>query len=42
MEEGRCHFDALQAKALEVLQEQQDTDAGLLLYNLSLGVIVKI
>ena len=33
MEEGRCDFDALQAKALEVLQEQQDTDAGLLLYN---------
>lgn len=33
MQEGRCDFDALQAKALEVLQEQQDTDAGLLLYN---------
>lgn len=33
MKEGRCDFDALQAKALEVLQEQQDTDAGLLLYN---------
>ena len=33
MEEARCDFDALQAKALEVLQEQQDTDAGLLLYN---------
>lgn len=33
MEEGRCDFDALQAKALEVLQEQQDADAGLLLYN---------
>ena len=33
MEEGRCDFDALQAKALEVLQEQQDNDAGLLLYN---------
>ena len=33
MEEGRCDFDALQAKALEVLQEQQDTDTGLLLYN---------
>lgn len=26
-------FDVLQDKALEVLQEQQDTDAGLLLYN---------
>ena len=26
-------FDTLQAKALEVLQERQDTDAGLLLYN---------
>lgn len=26
-------LDTLQAKALEVLQEQQDTDAGLLLYN---------
>ena len=26
-------FDMLQAKALEVLREQQDTDAGLLLYN---------
>lgn len=26
-------FDLLQAKALEVLQEQQDSDAGLLLYN---------
>lgn len=26
-------FDYLQAKALEVLKEQQDTDAGLLLYN---------
>lgn len=26
-------FDLLQAKALEVLGEQQDTDAGLLLYN---------
>ena len=33
MEEGRCDFDVLQAKALEVLQEQQDADAGLLLYN---------
>lgn len=33
MKEGGCDFDALQAKALEVLQEQQDTDAGLLLYN---------
>ena len=33
MEEGRCDFDALQAKALEVLQEQQDADVGLLLYN---------
>ena len=28
-----CNFDLLQAKALEVLKEQQDTDAGLLLYN---------
>lgn len=28
-----CDFDLLQAKALEVLREQQDTDAGLLLYN---------
>lgn len=27
------NFDMLQAKALEVLQEQQDNDAGLLLYN---------
>ena len=26
-------FDLLQAKALEVLKEQQDTDAGMLLYN---------
>jgi len=26
-------FDSLQEKALEVLKEQQDTDAGLLLYN---------
>lgn len=26
-------FDLLQEKALEVLKEQQDTDAGLLLYN---------
>lgn len=26
-------FDSLQSKALEVLQEQQDSDAGLLLYN---------
>lgn len=26
-------FDMLQSKALEVLREQQDTDAGLLLYN---------
>ena len=26
-------FDLLQAKALEVLKEQQDSDAGLLLYN---------
>ena len=26
-------FDLLQAKALEVLKEQQDNDAGLLLYN---------
>lgn len=28
-----CDFDLLQAKALEVLREQQDSDAGLLLYN---------
>jgi len=26
-------LDLLQQKALEVLKEQQDTDAGLLLYN---------
>lgn len=26
-------FDMLQTKALEVLREQQDTDAGFLLYN---------
>lgn len=31
--EQSCDFDLLQAKALEVLQEQQDSDAGLLLYN---------
>lgn len=28
-----CDFDVLQAKALEILKEQQDTDVGLLLYN---------
>ena len=33
MEELETDFDRLQAKALEVLREQQDTDAGLLLYN---------
>ena len=32
-EELETDFDRLQAKALEVLREQQDTDAGLLLYN---------
>ena len=32
-EEEITDFDLLQVKALEVLQEQQDTDAGLLLYN---------
>lgn len=32
-EEGIMDFDLLQEKALEVLKEQQDTDAGLLLYN---------
>lgn len=32
-EEETLDFDLLQAKALEVLREQQDTDAGLLLYN---------
>lgn len=32
-EEGIMDFDFLQEKALEVLREQQDTDAGLLLYN---------
>lgn len=32
-ETGSTDFDLLQQKALEVLQEQQDTDAGLLLYN---------
>ena len=32
-EETETDFDVLQAKALEVLREQQDTDAGLLLYN---------
>lgn len=32
-EEGILDFDLLQEKALEVLKEQQDTDAGLLLYN---------
>ena len=39
VEEGRCDFDALQTKALEVLQEQQDADAGLLLYNYLLLVM---
>ncbi|MBQ0030592.1 MAG: type II toxin-antitoxin system HipA family toxin [Paludibacteraceae bacterium] len=32
-EEGIMDFDLLQEKALEVLREQQDSDAGLLLYN---------
>lgn len=32
-EEASQDFDLLQTKALEVLKEQQDTDAGLLLYN---------
>ncbi len=32
-EMGITDFDLLQEKALEVLREQQDTDAGLLLYN---------
>lgn len=32
-EEEVTDFDLLQEKALEVLKEQQDTDAGLLLYN---------
>lgn len=31
--EERCDFDILQTKALEVLEEQQDSDVGLLLYN---------
>ena len=31
--EEMSDFDLLQEKALEVLKEQQDTDAGLLLYN---------
>ncbi len=31
--EESLDFDLLQTKALEVLREQQDTDAGLLLYN---------
>ena len=31
--ENVTDFDLLQAKALEVLKEQQDSDAGLLLYN---------
>lgn len=31
--DGINDFDELQEKALEVLREQQDTDAGLLLYN---------
>jgi len=33
MSEEVLDFDILQKKALEVLKEQQDTDAGLLLYN---------
>lgn len=32
MKEESIDFDLLQTKALEVLREQQDTDAGLLLY----------
>ena len=32
-EDGIKDFDLLQEKALEVLKEQQDSDAGLLLYN---------
>ncbi len=32
-QEESLDFDLLQTKALEVLREQQDTDAGLLLYN---------
>lgn len=32
-DKGTTDFDQLQEKALEVLKEQQDTDAGLLLYN---------
>lgn len=32
-EESFCDFDRLQQIALEVLKEQQDNDAGLLLYN---------
>ena len=32
-DEATLDFDLLQEKALEVLKEQQDTDAGLLLYN---------
>lgn len=32
-DERMTDFDQLQEKALEVLREQQDTDAGLLLYN---------
>lgn len=32
-ENGIIDFDLLQEKALEVLKEQQDSDAGLLLYN---------
>ncbi len=31
--ETSCDLDTLQAKALEVLEERQDSDAGLLLYN---------
>lgn len=33
LENHNLDFDLLQAKALEVLKEKQDTDAGLLLYN---------
>lgn len=33
IEHDLIDFDLLQAKALEVLKEQQDSDAGLLLYN---------
>lgn len=33
-------FDLLQTKALEVLKEQQDNDAGLLLYNMVIVAVV--